>query len=236
MKLEFCHHRNIEDSNNLHFLYDNYEKNVKFWSDTGQDLFALMMTNGKQNGRYLEIGSRHYCKKSNTYALETVNNWQGISLDIDEKYFDEFNNNRNNKTILQDAMTADYDQILEPFDWADRVVDYLQVDCDPAPQSFAALEKIMQSEYKFGTITFEHDNHQEVAQQSRDLLHSKGYVLAYKNVCSPAPVDRPYIYEDWWVHPDLVNTNLIAATQNTEYVRWWEPFFKKEPITTNTRY
>jgi hypothetical protein len=228
MKIKFQHYGIVHDSDNLHFLYDNYEKNEKFWSDSGQDLFALMMNKGKQNGRYLEIGSREPIKKNNTYILEAVNGWQGISLDVDENYFDTFNDTRINKTILQDATTADYDQILEPFGWTDRVVDYLQVDCDPAPQSFAALKKIMQSEYKFGTITFEHDNNQDVAQQARDLLNSKGYVLAYKNVCAPKfIVDKPYIYEDWWVHPDLVDTDLIVETKNTKYVRWWEPFFKQ---------
>ena len=90
-----------------------------------------------------------------------------------------------------------------------KTIDYLQIDCEPAENTFTALKKIPFDEYKFAVITFEHDYYKEVLdgvtdkkvrERSREFLISKGYILVAGDI---AP-DYINSYEDWWVHPELV--------------------------------
>ena len=65
-------------------------------------------------------------------------------------------------------------------------------------------------------ITYEHDHYVDVTKEcrrkSREYLQSKGYVLAVSDV-SP---DGKSNFEDWWVHPDLVDPELLKKMQNTK--------------------
>ena len=78
------------------------------YSQIYQDMFVLSMHEGKSNGTYLEIGAGDYKKGNNTYLLETIFNWKGVSIDFNTDLVNNFNNNRKNTCICQDATTIDY--------------------------------------------------------------------------------------------------------------------------------
>ena len=95
-------------------------------------------------------------------------------------------------------------------------MDYLQVDCDPPTISYEVLQKIPFHTHKFAVITFEHDYYadptQSIRDKSRKYLESFGYKLVVSNI---AP-DQYSSYEDWWVHPDLVDSKIIEKMEQTD--------------------
>ena len=64
-------------------------------------------------------------------------------------------------------------------------------------------------EFPARVITYEHDyyadEHKRYRSASREYLRSKGYFLVAGNM-SP---DGKCPFEDWWVHPDLVDPLII---------------------------
>jgi len=175
----------------------------KNYSQCYQDMFVLTMLNGKYDGKFLEIGCAGPYYGNNTALLEKVFRWSGISIDIDQKAIDEFSEERISKTICADATKVNYKEILT------GDYDYLQLDCDPAIVTYNTLLKIPFETHKFAVITFEHDYYadekSEVQKKSQKYLKSLGYELVVNNI---APDDYN-TYEDWWVHPDLVNRDII---------------------------
>jgi hypothetical protein len=183
---------------NVHTIKQNY-------SQCYQDMFVLSILNGKRNGTYLEIGCADPYYGNNTALLENEFGWNGISVDIDSKLVETFNNHRNNKAIQKDATKINYSELLQN----NLIIDYLQIDCDPPSISYEVLQKIPFHTHKFAVITFEHDHYlddtQSIRDKSRKLLQSFDYELVVSNI-SP---DDYCSYEDWWVHPDLVDRNII---------------------------
>jgi hypothetical protein len=57
-------------------------------------------------------------------------------------------------------------------------------------------------------ITFEHDYYVDtsIRDQARQYLQSKGYVLAAGDIA----YNHTHSYEDWWIHPELVNADVQA--------------------------
>ena len=92
-----------------------------------------------------------------------------------------------------------------------------QINAITAIQSLVSLQilkKIPFDKYKFATITFEHDDYSDiddyVKKESRNYLESQGYILVVNDVSN----DGLCAYEDWWVHPDLVNMELVEKIIN----------------------
>lgn len=187
---------------------ENIEKN---YSQSFQDLFVLAATHGKDHGTYLEIGSAEPFKGNNTALLETGFDWRGISIDLDQKKVNDFAENRNNTVLCADAMTIDYNQLLAGHNMP-KVIDYLQLDCDPPEVTFEILKKIPFANYKFAVITFEHDYYwnQKVRDASREYLKKQGYQL----VVSDVAYNKLHSYEDWWVHPELVDQATVRTLSN----------------------
>jgi tetratricopeptide (TPR) repeat protein len=175
------------------------------YSQCYQDMFVLTMLNGKRGGKFLEIGCAGPYFGNNTALLEKNFEWTGISIDIDQNAINEFSAVRTSKTICIDATKLDYNKLL----YGEKVYDYLQLDCDPALITYTVLLKIPFETIKFAVITFEHDHfadeNSEIRDKSRKYLKSMGYELVVNNI---AP-DKYSSYEDWWVHPDLVDKYLI---------------------------
>jgi hypothetical protein len=69
---------------------------------------------------------------------------------------------------------------------------------------------------RFGVITFEHDHYADPTggyrEKARKYLESYGYVLFASNI-SPDK-DRPY--EDWFVHPDMINISEFENLKNSD--------------------
>lgn len=202
----------------LKFKFNGDNTIDKSYSQMMQDMFILSILNGKKNGTYLEIGSADPYHGSNTYLLETGFNWSGIGLDIKQDLVDKYNNDRINKTILQDGITADYNKILGELTPGNNVVDYLQLDAEPASTTFQILLKIPFDNYKFRVITYEHDYYADITQSYRDLsreyLQKLGYKLIVNDIC--ADKEKRCSFEDWWVHPELIDSGTLSIMLNND--------------------
>jgi hypothetical protein len=193
---------------NLLIEFDGADNVKRNYSEAYQDMFVLTATNGKRNGTYVEIGSGHPSYGNNTYLLEKEFGWRGLSLDIDENFIAQHSNERSHTAILKDATTINYDKYFTGMNLPSNI-DYLQIDVDPADISLKVLYSMPFDTFKFSVITFEHDHyaqpHTNVREKARAFLKSYGYVLVASNI---SPDDfRPY--EDWFVHPDLVDADII---------------------------
>jgi len=190
-------------SNELKYKFKDYQKIDKNYSQCYQDMFVLSMLDGKKNGEYLEIGSADPYYGNNTALLEELG-WTGLSLDIDEVFVNKFKEHRKNTVQLCDARNYDYSNLI-------GVIDYLQIDCDPASVTFDILTTIPFDKCDFKVITYEHDHYADPNSKYRELsrlfLKSKGYKLVVRNI---APNDTA-CYEDWYVHPKYIKPSILDA-------------------------
>lgn len=187
----------------LRFKFNNAITIEQNYSQCYQDMFVLTMLNGKQNGKFIEIGCGDPFFGNNTYLLEKYFGWTGVSVDINPETTKKFAANRKAQVITHDAVTLDYSNILT------GDYDYLQIDCDPPIVSLNVLKRIPFEYHKFAVITFEHDFYNGddslVREDARKYLTSFGYKLIVGNIAA----DKFYAFEDWFVHPDLVDSNII---------------------------
>lgn len=182
-----------------------------------QDLYVLKCTNYKYNGTFLEIGSNDPIQINNTYLLEKKYNWSGIMIEYDNSFTDLYKKNRPlSKFIISDATQIDYKRELENFNMQYNI-DYLQIDLEVCNNSTLNTLKILNNQimdiYKFATITFEHDiyrgNYFNTHSESREILKNRGYILVFPDVMNDGNK-----FEDWYVHPDLVNMNYINSIKS----------------------
>ena len=71
------------------------------------------------------------------------------------------------------------------------------------------------NEYKFATVTFEHDIYDgdrfNTRLASREIFSNRGYILVFPDVRN-----GQHAFEDWYIHPDLVNINYINKIKRNE--------------------
>ena len=197
-----------QDADKLLYPFPGVDRIEQNCSESFQDMFVLSMLNGKENGTYVEIGAGSAFYGNNTALLETKFNWKGVSFDIDESLVQQHNEYRTHNCLLRDATTVDYSKLLPALDMPSDI-DYLQIDCDPPAISFKVLLSIPFEKFRFAVITFEHDHYTDpdnsIRDKSRKYLESHGYKLVVNNI---APDDWR-AYEDWWVHPELVDPAIL---------------------------
>lgn len=193
-----------EDHEKLHTKFPGSESIDTNYSEAYQDMFVLSMLNGKKDGTYVEIGAGDPFYGNNTALLEQLG-WTGVGIDLDPNFVEAHSQQRKNPCILRDATLIDYERFLTAQGFGE-VIDYLQIDVDPADVSLKVLMTIPFEKRKFRVITFEHDHYtnpkSDVREKARKYLNAYGYQLVVGNV-SPDE-NRPY--EDWFVHPDLVDS------------------------------
>lgn len=181
-----------------------------------QDIFVLTLLKGQQNGTYLEIGACHPTINNNTYLLSSNYNWNGISIDI-EDFCQEWKELRsNNNFYCQDALTLEYSNLLKTM-FNNNLIDYLQLDIDPATNTLEVLKKLPLNDYEFKIITFETDIYagepnDRVRQESRELLLNHGYQLLIEDV-KVWWGDRYLPYEDWYINPKFVDMSLAQSVR-----------------------
>lgn len=201
---------NKKDYEKLRYKFIHSEKITKNYSQVFQDLFVLSMLNGKKNGTYLEVGAGPPFWGSNTALLEKMFDWTGIGIEWLEELKKQHDAERKNLVLQINALTADYKSILDKLADENGIVDYLQLDCEPSAITYEIMTKIPFDKYKFRVITYEHDHYVDVSRTFRDMsrtyLQNLGYLLVVSDV---SPTER-CSFEDWWVHPDLVDKNILA--------------------------
>lgn len=192
----------------LRFKFDGSHLIEKNYSQAYQDLFILTALNGKQNGTYLEIGAGDPLFGNNSYLLENQYNWKGISIELNNQLVDKFRSIRKNRIIGADASKINYSKILEDSHFG-TYIDYLQLDCDPPSKTFEILLSIPFDKYQFGIITYEHDYYLDMTRSYRNKSRNYLYSLGYKLIVNDISLDDSTPFEDWWIHPDLVQ-KIIA--------------------------
>jgi hypothetical protein len=185
---------------------------ISNFSQCHQDLFFLMMSDGKKNGTYLEIGSNDPFESNNTAILEGLFSYKGLSIDILKSQCMNFANKRVNPIINANALKLNYKTLFKKFNFFKKNIDYLSIDYEPASTTFSVLKKIIKSGYKFSVITFEHDYYnaknqidKNILEESRAFLKKNGYLLIVNNIS----VDAYHPHEDWYAHPDLIKKKII---------------------------
>ena len=193
----------------LRYKFEGSELIERNYSQSYQDLFVLMALNGKRWGSWIEIGCADPYYGNNTFLLERDFDWDGVSIDLDENVENKWVGRRT-KPYIMDATKVDWDKM--PIWDLQSVTDYLQIDVDPPHISYEVLLKIPFWKHKFRVITFEHDYYvdETIRDKSRRYLESFGYQL----VVSDVGVDDYSSYEDWWVHPDLVDEKIIKLLKS----------------------
>jgi len=208
---EFLYYKK-QDFKRARFKFPGLENVERNYSSSLQDLFVLTVLNGKKNGSYVELGSGHPHVGNNTALLEEKFGWRGISLDNNQTFAREFSEERKNSVLCADSTGIDYSVLFKQFCLDDQI-DYLQIDVDDA--TYDTLLKIPFDQYKFGVITIEHDHYRwikldpevrktrpDIREFSRKYLSEKGYVLLVPD----AGLGPRSPYEDWWIHPSLVES------------------------------
>jgi hypothetical protein len=184
-----------------------------YFGQAQQDKFVLHILKEKKNGYFLEIGSNHPINISNSYLLETKYDWRGIMVEYDASFLNLYKTHRPNSIhVINDATQVDYKNVFE----ANNVpasLDYLQIDLEAnngsTIRTLQKLENEIFDTYKFATVTFEHDiyhtNFENTRLASRDIFKKRGYVCVFEDINNQGT--NPY--EDWYVHPDLVDMNYV---------------------------
>lgn len=176
-----------------------------------QDKYVLSMLNYKRNGFFIEIGSNDPIKINNTYILEKYYNWKGIMIEYDEKWLESYKIHRQNSIhIINDARNINY-KMLFNYNNVPLNIDYLQIDLEVENNSTIELLKKLDNEifdnYKFATITFEHDVYRDkndTQRLSREIFARRGYISVLNNVSNDYSP-----FEDWYIHPELVDMNIV---------------------------
>jgi len=115
-----------------------------------------------------------------------------LSVDNNKDFIQQFKNTRNNPVFDKDATNTNYTKLLQD-NGAPEIIDYLQIDIEPAMNSYIALVTIPFEKYKFRVITFEHDHKSDMTRRVKDLsrkyLSSLGYVLVADSIAVTGEIE-----------------------------------------------
>lgn len=198
---------------NYNIMLHNYNGQVL------QDRFVTSVLKNKQNGYFLEIGSNHPKLINNTFILEKELNWKGIMIEYDKSWIPYYDLERQNSIyVINDATQINYNNLLQQHN-APKNIDYLQIDLEVSNRStlttLELLNNTIFNEYKFATVTFEHDIYAgdkfNTRLASREIFLNRNYILVFPDVRNDQ-----HAFEDWYIHPDLVNINYINKIKINE--------------------
>lgn len=204
-----------KEQNKLKYNFEGSDNIIKNYSQVLQDIATLTLLNGKRNGTYLEIGAAKPFHGNNTALLEEYG-WTGIGIELNEAYANDYKNCRKNKVLCEDALKVDYNEILQQISPDCNIIDYLQLDIEPSKNTFMALTLLPLEKYRFRFITYEHDHAIDVdrcyRERSRKYLNMFGYELLINDI---GP-NINYPFEDWYYHPDLVDSERVKMLKNVD--------------------
>ena len=198
-----------------------------YFSQACQDKFILNVLSEKKNGFFLEIGSNHPIYINNTYTLEKNYDWKGIMVEYDCSFLDLYKEHRPNSIhVINDATKIDYKNIFEINNMPIEM-DYLQIDLDVNNRSTLTTLEILDNDifdkYKFATVTFEHDiytgNYFDTREKSRQIFNKRGYICVFQDV-SIFFNNEIFVFEDWYVHPDLVDMEYINKLMQDNIINY----------------
>lgn len=216
---------------------------TRYNGQAAQDYFVRKVLKDKRNGTFLEIGSRDPVEINNTYPLEKELGWRGFMVEYETKYEPLYREHRPNAIpLMRDATTINYKEEFEKHNFP-KDIDYLQIDLEAGNGStlltLLRLEEQVFNTHRFAVVTFEHDIYQVLSasesdremyirtrEKSRDIFTKHGYARVFfdvqsENLMNPSDPNI-YPFEDWWVHPDLVDIDYIRKIANPKSLRFRE--------------
>jgi hypothetical protein len=204
-------------------------------SQAGQDIFVVNIMKAKTDGFFCEIGSSHYILMNNSYLLENKYNWKGLMVEYDPKFLQEYQKFRTNSIhVIEDATKVDYASFFR-YNNFPKNIDYLQVDLEVTHNSTLTTLKKLDAEvfdtYKFAVITFEHDiwegDYNDTRNESRKILKNRGYICVFHDINN----GDGYPFEDWYVHPDLIDIDYVNKLMENNKIN-----YKPDKITGTSIY
>lgn len=221
---------NICQVENTHrYPFDENKIDIITYSQAHQDIFVTSLLQHKKSGYFVEIGTNDPIECNNTYLLEKNYNFKGLLVEYESYYKNKYEQHRPNSIyIIDDARNINYKKVLDDNKFP-KNIDYLQIDLDVDNKStldtLILLDNTVFDTYKFSTITFEHDyyrgNFFNTREISREIFKKRGYLLVFPDVCT----DQGCVgtgwqpFEDWYVHPDLVDMNLVNIIKTDKSLR-----------------
>lgn len=196
---------------------------LKYRGQALQDKFVVCANNNKKNGVFVEIGSNDPIVFNNTYVLEKNLDWTGIMVEFEGRFLSDYKINRPKSThVIMDATKIDYKKLFEENNIPNNV-DYLQIDLDVNNRTTLTTLEIMNrtvfDNYRFAAVTFEHDMYNRdpfnTRLIARQIFSDRGYVLVFPDVMYDNNA-----FEDWYVHPDLVNMDYINKIKTTKSLNY----------------
>ena len=184
-----------------------------YFGQAEQDKFVLHVLKQKRKGTFLEIGSNHPIEINNTYILEKQYEWKGIMVEYNPSFLPLYQEHRPNSIhVINNATHVNYRGLFESNSFPTNI-DYLQIDLEAnngsTIQTLELLDSQFFDKYTFATVTFEHDiyhtNYGNTREKSRAIFKKRGYVCVFEDVNNMGV--NPY--EDWYVHPSLVDMSYI---------------------------
>jgi hypothetical protein len=161
-------------------------------------------------------------------------------VEYDSSFLDLYKEHRPNSIhIINDATKVDYKHIFEINNMPTEM-DYLQIDLEVSNRSTLDTLEILDNDifdkYKFATVTFEHDiytdNHFDTREKSRQIFNKRGYVCVFQDIHYQ---NQPSIvFEDWYVHPDLVNMEYINKLINDNITNYVSNSITEKSISSET--
>jgi len=213
-------------------------KKLNYNGQAEQDKFVCNILNNKTNGFFVEVGSNHPIKINNTYVLENSLKWTGLMFEYQRGKFEKLykKHRPNSNYIFGDGVHANYQEIFDTYK-APKNIDYLQLDIDPPQKTLRVLQNLNEQamdSYKFAVVTFEHDykgkkDRLPMREESRKILKDRGYYLVFGDIANMKPM---WVYEDWYVHPDLVDMDYVKKLQSDNEANYG-PGFGAIPKTLN---
>ena len=124
--------------------------------------------------------------------------------------------------VFEDARKVDYANLTSGY----KSMDYLQIDLDVNNRStldtLELLDRTVFDNTQFATVTFEHDiytgNYFNTRERSREIFTKRGYELVFPDI-SVFFNGANCVFEDWYVHPDLVDMEYVRKVQSRKSMR-----------------
>lgn len=201
-----------------------YMTRGKYFGASAQDYFVEKILKGKRNGYFLELGSHEPVGVNNTFLLESKYGWKGLMIEYDQDMLPKYEKFRPaSEYIMKDARSINYNEELKNRNFP-KDIEYLSFDLEADNRStldvLEMFDKTVFPEYKFATVTFEHDYYREnyidyfeTRKKSREIFAKHGYVCIYPDVMCREEKGE---YEDWYVHPDLVDMELVNRIKSSK--------------------
>jgi len=210
---------------------------IEFYSLEQQDEFILNLFDHKTNGTFLDVSCWHPIGGSNSYTLEKQFGWSGVGFDLtDSENLYSWSTNRTSPFVQLDVTSIQFIEYLKNNVPAGQIIDYISLDVEGSA-TVQALQNIIAAGVKFKAVTFEHEFfiHNEIFRDaSRKILEDLGFVRLFSdiklltaNLASPHKINDTESFEDWWIHPDYFDKNLLTISSTGLYYKECIDLLKK---------